>query len=308
MKNDSIDPVVLQEHDVQVSELSWQQRLRLGQALWREAKGYPLTEYRGEKRGNHVDAEYAAETMCNFLSPAAMKAARDELDRSVPDRMMIESRMLGNLLSSQPLCFNLFADLAADLDLASEWGRLMWPGRVERITNIGYEYSPGRGDERYLGNKTAFDVFIQYLTPSGGKGFIGIEVRYHEDLKGSQNDVRERALEVAEQSNSFANPTSTDLTSQPLSQFYLDHLLALSMLQVDSDWEDGFFVLLYPAANQACVQASKGYIAQLSSEDTWQALTMEVAIKRMGEVTNDPWVRDFTDRYLDPSRVDQEIA
>ena len=53
------------------------------------------------------------------------------------------------------------------------------------MTGVRFEWSPGRGDQRYAGNRSAFEVFIEYV---GGRGrsFLGIEVKYHEDLTGTR--------------------------------------------------------------------------------------------------------------------------
>ena len=59
-----------------------------------------------------------------------------------------------------------------------------------------FEHSPGRGDARYTGDRSAFDVFVEHSTPAGARGFIGIEVKYHEGLNdaGSSDKVRYDAM------------------------------------------------------------------------------------------------------------------
>ena len=55
------------------------------------------------------------------------------------------------------------------------------PG-LARVTDIRFEWSPGRGDERFTGDHSAFDVFVAYETDRGAAAFLGIEVKYHEGL------------------------------------------------------------------------------------------------------------------------------
>jgi hypothetical protein len=67
----------------------------------------------------------------NVLSPQIFSAA----DRRVSDsRGTVEPfRLLCNMLSSQPLCFNAFAPLADDLDLATTVFRALLPrDEIER--------------------------------------------------------------------------------------------------------------------------------------------------------------------------------
>ena len=72
--------------------------------------------------------------------------------------MIDVDRLFVNALSSMPLAFNLFGSLALDLDLATKvWQRLL-PDFVHHVMSIGFEHSPGRGDSRFLGDRTAFDA------------------------------------------------------------------------------------------------------------------------------------------------------
>ena len=67
--------------------------------------------------------------------------------------------MYCNLLSSQPLCFNIFGELKLNLNLATLLFKKIFPNIVDKITNIEFEYSPGRKKDKYLNDGTAFDVF-----------------------------------------------------------------------------------------------------------------------------------------------------
>ena len=81
-------------------------------------------------------------------------------------------------------------------------------GRVDCIVGIDFEYSPGRGDKRYLGDKSAFDVYIRYQTKNGGQGFIGIEVKYHENLETPVAEHRDRYKDISIQMNCFGLATA----------------------------------------------------------------------------------------------------
>ena len=123
----------------------------------------------------------AQENLMNFLTPNIKEVVRKEVQdpQRAQGKLYGRPRIYNNLLSSQPLCFNLFGELCLDLNLATKTIREMSNGRVDCIVGIDFEYSPGRGDKRYLGDKSAFDVYIRYKTKNGGQGFIGIEVKYH---------------------------------------------------------------------------------------------------------------------------------
>jgi hypothetical protein len=172
-------------------------------------------------------------------------------------------RLKANLLSSQPLCFNLFAELAADVGLATRALRLVWPHLIGRVEAVEFEWSPGRNDEAYLGNRSAFDVAVFHSDEGGRRGVLGFEVKYHEDLRAVGGEVRDRAVEVARQGGLALNEADPAWSQAPLNQLLLDHLLALSITQHrEQGWGTADFCLLFPAVNAACHASVAEYRAR----------------------------------------------
>ncbi len=149
----------------------FQRRARLLQALWREASNLPVGTLKGLPRGAMLEMPFAQECLANYLTPTI----RGVVEREVLDRKRSKGKVFGrprifaNLLSSQPLCFNLFGEMAEDLDLATAVLRDLTGGAVARVLGIEFEHSPGRGDTTYTGDRSAFDVFIQYEPARGGR-------------------------------------------------------------------------------------------------------------------------------------------
>ena len=98
----------------------------------------------------------------------AVPAAR--MKRQKVGKLYGKPRIFNDLLSSQPLCFNLFGELTCDLPLASAVVNSMTDGRFKEVTKIDFEWSPGRRESRYLNDRSAFDVFLRCRTAAGGKG------------------------------------------------------------------------------------------------------------------------------------------
>jgi len=198
----------------------------------------------------------------------------------------------------------LFGELKADLAAATAWARHLWPARVHEVTRVEFEHSPGRRDLRYLGNGTAFDAYFEHSVPGGGEGFIGIEVKYHEDLTGRPGETRDRLQEVARVSGLFARESFPALRAKPLWQIWFDHLLALSMLQAEGQrWRDtGLFVIRHPIINEACHRAVAAYERHLLDHRTFQRLTLEDVVAAMQVTTGASWVEAFRQRYLDGAR------
>jgi len=288
-------------HAFVASDNTFQRRARLLQSLWREEQGLPIGEHRGRRLGSRIAMPDAKDDRSNFLTDTIRKAVWDELlgpDRD-GDKLYGQPRIFNDLLSSQPLCFNLFAELKADLGLASKVFAAMTEGRVGKVARIEFEHTPGRGDPRFTGDRSAFDVYLEHET-KGKRGFIGIEVKYHEGLGDQPAPHRARYDEIATAMKAFRDDSADALRNKPLQQIWRDHLLAGSLLlDPPSGFDDGLFVFLYPRDNARCTDALAGYRACLRDDNTFEAWTLEnvtAAIKKCGA---GPWIDALVDRYLE---------
>jgi hypothetical protein len=197
------------------------------------------------------------------------------------------------------MVFNLFGELALDLELATSVGRRLWPGNVEQITRIEFEWSPGRGDPRYSGHRSAADVALFHTTPDGGRGIVMVETKYHEDLSGRRYSLTARARDVADLSGAFMPPASATLDQGRMQQLWLDHLLALATQQVD-ELECALFVLIYPEINHACREVAQDYRSALTHAGaaTFEARTLEQVVEAISHGASAIWLREFAARYL----------
>ena len=280
------------EPDTDKRDFQW--RLRLLQSLWREENGFAAGEYCGKTRGARLAMPAAKKALSNFLTPSIRKIMHS---KDYDDK-----RILANLLCSQPLCFNLFGELTLDLDLATRALADMSEGRIAQVSAIDFEFSPGRGDSRYLGDSTAFDVYVQYETRSGGKGFAGIEVKYHEKWKYDKVHG-ERYDEVAGVMGCFRDAELDRLRGSQLTQIWRDHLLMGAHKEADG-FEDAFFVILGPKDNSYLSEAVQKYRQCLSDDGSFQSWTLEDLVERLKAHSSAGWILDFHHRYLDFSRLD----
>jgi hypothetical protein len=300
---------ILQLHNVLVAgDNAWQRRARLGQSLWRQRAGLPAGEHLGKPLGSRLTpADGKPPRLANYLT----QAARNQVEAAViaaptSGALLGRPRLWVDLLSSQPLCFNLFGPLAEDLDLASAALHIVWPELITRVTDVWFEWSPGRGDRRYTGNNSAFDVFVSYTGP-GGKGFLGIEVKYHENLSGTlARDEHQRYPAIARRHATFRDEAISELQRLPLQQLWLDHLLALQ-LRADPDddnvWDEGTFVLLYPSGNTHCVKAAGRYRDCLTDPSSFDARHLEDIVDAIREITGNGWIDAVHDRYFELAYV-----
>jgi hypothetical protein len=246
---------------------------------------------------------YAKESLANYLTDGIREVVRKEVVQAPAggERLFQEPRIFEDLLSSQPLCFNLFGELARDLPLASATLATLLGQDGVRVTEVAFEYSPGRGDARFTADRSAFDVFMRYETARGEPCFVGIEVKYVEDLSAAPARHRTRYDELASAMGTFRSDAREKLRTAPLEQFWRDHLLAGSMLLHDDSFAAGSFAVIYPSENEAVASGVSAYRAGLREDATFKAWTMERILEAMTAAGAGAWVEELRARYLGAS-------
>lgn len=289
------------------------------QNAWRDKKSYPIGSYKQKQAdnsykevelGNYIEKSFALETEANFLSENIRKVAKNASLSKEKGAKISETRFYTNLLSSQPLAFNLFAELSLNLQLASNFFRKQFPERIAEVTKIIFEHSDGRGDCSYTCDHSAFDVFVEYKSKDGKNGFIGIEVKYAESLKDKPAKFKSRYAELTENSGLFKEDSIELLRLKPLEQIWRDHLLSLAHLKHENKkYEEGFFIYLFPKENKQCQDAVDKYVKQFSSYDPttkrYDECKTGFYIRHLKEFAidlkndcKDQWLEDFLERYF----------
>jgi hypothetical protein len=277
---------------------------RLRQSKWRDSKGFSRPK---DKLGNYLDSDFAKTTKSNFLTDRIKTLVQYEVYLSHQNSKLIsEPRIWENLLSSQPLAFNLFGELHFDLKLATKFFGKKYPDSVAEVTKVLFEHSPSRGNLEYTGDHSAFDVFIEFLGKDNQRGFIGIEVKYVENMSDSKDSCARifkehgtRYVELSRKFDIFKDGASEHLKETPLQQVWRDHLLAISTLK---DYDLGFFVFLHPEDNKDCERVAtqyKQYLKPDSFKCQFIPETLEAYINVLSKCSKSDWIKDFTARYLD---------
>ncbi|NHA66840.1 PGN_0703 family putative restriction endonuclease [Phycicoccus flavus] len=287
----------------------WQRTARLLQSLWRQSRGLPPggeESYHGSYLPDTDEVRHSGDAyICDDAKAAVRRAVADKQRGAV----MQPTRLWSNLLSSQPLCFNLFGPLSEHVDdprISRALARV-WPD-IATVTSIRYEWSPGRNDPRFLGNGTAFDVYVEFVATDGSARFLGIEVKYHEDLAVKPPTVGGRPRQVFEQSGAFRPGSFERMSTGATAQLLLDHLLALSMNLSPGSERTGRFVLLYPDKNDKVAEVVEAYAPDVV-DDTFAPTTLESVVAALRDEYAGPWIDELDQRYLDTSalaRLDQD--
>lgn len=282
---------------------------RLRQALWREFRGLPIGTQPMRKKDGHksrplgsrIDLDYALETGANFLTDNARECARWRVAHPEAHQTLDVNRLYCDLLSSMPMCFNLFSELTADLKLADQAVHTWWPNVPGRVSAVKLEWSPGRRRTgEFLENRSAFDAAFELDLGNGSFGILGVETKYHEDCRREKAPgVQRRArYEFVTLARGIRRQDQIDtILGTDLQQIWLDHLLAESMLLHESKrWKWAAFVLVHPGRNPSYSQATDRYRQLLAPGVDIRVSTLEGLLE--ADVLPDVFAAEFAKRYL----------
>jgi hypothetical protein len=216
---------------------------------------------RGTAYGNMLRPEDGLQGY-NFLSAGIHRCAEQRVSQA---RGMVEpNRLRNNLLSSQPMCFNLFAPLAQDPSLASRLAAalLQLPEPLQ-VTEVRIEYAPAK--EQHLNDNTAFDAWIAYERGPDIRGFVGIETKLTEPFSQAHFGFENRYRRWRDQAGWWWRPGSEEeFSDKRFNQLWRNHLLAFSALhQPEPTYQEGFCAIIYHDGDTACTQAIDAYRAHL---------------------------------------------
>jgi len=96
------------------------------------------------------------------------------------------NRLFNNLLSSQPMAFNLFCPLRQMREESPETVTTVIKAAspdysIYKVTDVELEFIPENYKE-LTGDKTAMDTIIRFVDTNGKEGFIAVETKYSENL------------------------------------------------------------------------------------------------------------------------------
>ena len=271
-------------------------KARLSQSIWREDNGL---EYNIDKKYGNYLTNTDARLKKNFFTEGIGDLVQEEIKNK--EKVIGQPRIWNNLLSSQPLAFNLFGELKLETGLktATAVFRELFPNKVNKVTAIEFEWSPGRRNPKYTNDRSAFDVFVEYDSISENKCFYGIEIKYAEPMKENSARNRDEYVKVSEDMGIYKFESLDVLMNTNLQQLWRDHLLVGSMFKTNNDYNRGDFIILYPEGNTECGELIDKYVNTLKGDDNYFIpLTIEIFYKVLFNNLNTEWVNEFNKRYL----------
>lgn len=303
-------------HKMCKTDNRYQAYYRYLQSLWRESNNIPVKKEEGQSDYD-VYGNYTSDPDANFMTDGIRALVNHELaPENKGDRLIEETRLRTNLLSSQPLCFNLFGELKLHPEKALRFFNILYDDYFKSIDNIEFEYNPARSNPHLTGDRSAFDVFVEYTSVADKKGFIGIEVKYSETLNEGVNTVntildkqfcdqsrtrRDRYRELSD--GLFSEENYKTLEQLPAFQIWRDHLLAVSMCKAfPRQYNEGVFLFLAPYSNKNCRDGVEAYRNLLLKSEGIEShfchAWLEEYIEILDQVFDADWTKEMKKRYL----------
>jgi hypothetical protein len=236
----------------------------------------------------------------NFLNEAAVGHASVRAQAVQVERGALDAyRLYHNMLSSMPLCFNVFGALRAAPGFI-ELVRHIDPDATE-VEDVICERKPSPG----LGDNTAFDAFVTYHA-GAHRRFLGVETKYTEPFSQKVYDT-EQYRTVSANPEWFASGAADHLLGTATNQLWRTLMLAAVTEQDDTlGFERGRAVVLTTADDTAAAAAVGTARSVLASPDQLTHLALEdlvTAADSASDASLGRWATDFRRRYLDLSPI-----
>lgn len=222
-------------------------------------------------------------------------------------------RLSCNMLSSQPMCFNLFAPLALDRGIAPAMISALVDADVAGVEKVVIEYAP-RPKSDYLDDATSFDAYVEYSQADSSCALLGIETKLTEPFSRTRYPASKASYaRWIEQSNAPWLPSARKhLDARSHNQLWRDHMLgfacaARTAANAGVRWS---VALVRHPLDEKCRTALETYRQCLRPDDkTLLDLPLDTVVERLRPVVRTTrwaeWLRDFERRYLDLKESEQ---
>ncbi|MBE6288542.1 MAG: hypothetical protein E7099_10255 [Mediterranea massiliensis] len=290
-------------------------KCRLLQSIYRteigEDEGYIQ---RGEKRyyyGNYImNGEKSGK---NFLEDYIFNYAKDRVKNCKYYETINEERLFNNLLSSQPMAFNLFCPLIKMLEedesSTTDILRTALPDyNINKVTKIDLEFIPDNY-KKLTNDLTAMDAIIEFTDNEGIPSFIAIETKYSENLGTNEasdkgkGKGKAKAIETIKSLRIFQSEIENRITSKEvaLTQIYRNFLLS-ETYGIDQN-KKAYSIVLAPKEHPTTTDEVNSLKNELKEEYRYKisSVNLEDFVLKLIEKSQGKYqatFRAFYDRYL----------
>ncbi len=297
------------------SDNAFTKRARLLQSMYRveigEEEGFGPTRASKRKYGNMISGGEVSGK--NFLMKETFEYAKERVANKRENETIDGFRLFNNLLSSQPMAFNLFHPLM--LLLKHDPTKVTLAMRsvfktipVFEVTEIGLEYIP-TPIEKYTKDKSAMDAYIKFVDSKDSKHIIAIETKYTDVLGVNEAGHCEEQKQILIDTGLF-NTEFEELMKEgkvKLTQIYRNFLLT-EKYRIVEKLQDSYSVVLSPKKHPSTEKEIRSVTEYLKLEYAYKlsAVTLEDFVDAMIQYLPESYARvyeKFRGRYLEFGKV-----
>lgn len=283
---------------------------------------HPYTDRYGNVHyyGNYISNGENPKDGCwkNFLTEFAFNYAKERVnpENKKPYETIESDRLFNNLLSSQPMAFNLFCPLRQMREESPETATKVIKAAlpsysIHEVTDVDLEFIP----ENYkdlTGDKSAMDAIIRFEDEQGKKGFIAIETKYSENLgtnaaydrdKNGEKTPRKQSLKAVQELKCFKSDVESRIINGEvrLTQIYRNFLLSEKF--GEDKGLNSYSIILAPRNHPSTVDEFKSLYNELKEEHRTKINSMHLEDFVNAIINNSPTeyrvvFERFYDRYL----------
>lgn len=287
---------------------------RLLQSIYRTEIGENIRPYASKDRvyflGNYIEA--GEETGANFFARYIFDYAKSRVENKKPYETIEADRLFNNLLSSQPMAFNLFCPLRKMLEenpsaTTSALRSSLPTFPIAKVIDIDLEFIPDNYKE-LTGDKSAMDAIIRFEDFDGKKCFIAIETKYSENLGANEASNTTREIEIIRQLKCFQPDIEARIADSKikLTQIYRNFLLS-ETYGIDIS-AVSYSLIMAPKRHPSTDRELKSLVNELNSEYRYkvQSISLDEFVKGLIETCPPEYAeiyKRFYSRYLDFEKI-----
>ena len=271
--------------------------------------------------GNYISNGENPKESCwkNFLTECAFEYAKYRVEHKEKYETIESDRLFNNLLSSQPMAFNLFCPLRnMSSEIATKVIKAALPDYpIYKVTKIELEFIPEKHME-LTGDKSAMDAIIEFEDEDGKEGFIAVETKYSENLGTNAAYVKDengkkmprlQSINAIKELQCFNPITEKGIMEGkiPLTQIYRNFLL--SEMYGYKEGLKSYSIILAPKEHPSTKREVNSLCDKLRDEckSKIKIVHLEDFVEKIIDSCPEEYRGDFEkfkDRYLNWSKVE----
>jgi hypothetical protein len=275
----------------------WMAGCRWLQAWWRDKNGWPTgPRTAGDEKQAAAMLHEGVDDNASYFDLATYEQVEEFFISIGYGSVATRDRYLRNLMSSEPIAFNIFGPFTGAADGLLPWVK-KFDTKATAVDEVRFQWAPKKSVAFPGGS--LFDACVVYRA-GDSRRFIGVETKYADDPNVTSLKVRQPNVDATVGSKHWREGADRRLEAAALRQTWLNTLMAQALVDNESEFDRGQVVVLSCEADVATSTATGVVRAELAKPDTWLTWrSYESVVDALAKSAPAGWAAWFRERYLD---------